>query len=210
MEILQKAAEVFKNGGFHMTRMEDISSELMMTKGSLYHYFKNKEEILFLCHDYSLDVAINLLQEVIASGDSPDIKLKKLLNNHARMIMTEPTALVVATELEPLTGEFRQKVFEKRRAFEAGLRQILAEGIAKGVFCDHNPKILGFIILGALNWITKWYSPQGEMDVESLANLISEALPRMVSRKHLNMEMLRKGLEKFGSELQEYLYTNIQ
>ena len=44
--------------------MGEISRALRMTKGSLYYYFKNKEEILFFCHDYSLDILLEVLERV--------------------------------------------------------------------------------------------------------------------------------------------------
>jgi AcrR family transcriptional regulator len=205
MEILERAAEVFRRKGFHTTTMDDIANQLMMTKGSLYYYFKSKDEILYLCHDHSLNLVIKLMQEVEASSDPPEIKLKKLLTNHMKVIMAEPTALIVATEFEPLKGEYRQKIFEKRDRFEAGLRQVLSEGIAKGVFCPYDHKILGFIILGALNWITKWYSPKGEMNSENLANIVSDVLIRAISKRELNSDTYLQSFEELGSELQKCL-----
>ncbi len=208
MQILQRAAEIFQRKGFHITTMDEIANQLMMTKGSLYYYFKNKEEILFVCHEHSLDMVLKALREIQASEESPEIKLRKLLANHMRIIMTEPTALVVATELEPLKGEYRQVIFEKRRTFELGLRQILAEGIGKGVFHKYNPKILGFIILGTLNWITKWYSPAGEMGEEQIIDSISEVLLRAVSRQEAN-GVLSGALGDFNIELQQCMQSNL-
>ncbi len=205
MEILEMAAEVFRRKGFHTTTMEDISTQLMMTKGSLYYYFKSKDEVLYLCHDHSLDLVIKIMEEVQASLDPPETKLRKLMTGHMKVIMAEPSALIVATEFELLKGEYRQKIFEKRNRFEAGLRQILSEGIDKGVFCPYDPKILGFIILGALNWITKWYSPKGEINPEKLADIISDVLIRAISKRELNSDTLWQSFEEFGSGLQKCL-----
>ena len=49
-----------------------------MTKGNLYYYFRNKEEILFACHDYSLDVLLQLMEETRTEDTPPDAKLRKL------------------------------------------------------------------------------------------------------------------------------------
>ena len=46
--------------------MDEIASALEMTKGNLYYYFRNKEEILFACHEYSLDVLLALMADVQA------------------------------------------------------------------------------------------------------------------------------------------------
>ncbi|MCA8919816.1 MAG: helix-turn-helix transcriptional regulator, partial [Planctomycetes bacterium] len=63
--ILRSAAAAFRRKGYHGTSMEDISEQLLMTKGSLYYYFSDKEAILFACHDFSLDRVLEKMREVI-------------------------------------------------------------------------------------------------------------------------------------------------
>ncbi len=58
VEILQSAAAAFRRRGYHGASVEEIARDLRMTKGSLYYYFKNKQEILYFCHDYSLDLLL--------------------------------------------------------------------------------------------------------------------------------------------------------
>ena len=50
-----------------------------MTKGNLYYYFQNKEEILFACHDYSLDVLLALMDEVQDELVAAGRELRKLI-----------------------------------------------------------------------------------------------------------------------------------
>src|SRR3954471_18680195 len=75
VEILKSAAKAFRKLGYHGATVEQIASALHMKKGNLYYYFKNKEEILFACHQYSLDQLTELLEEVERSGAPPDGKL---------------------------------------------------------------------------------------------------------------------------------------
>jgi AcrR family transcriptional regulator len=51
LEILKSAAAAFRRRGYHGASVEEIARALRMTKGSLYYYFRNKEAILFACHD---------------------------------------------------------------------------------------------------------------------------------------------------------------
>ena len=64
IEILKSAAAAFRRRGYHGASVDEIASALEMTKGNLYYYFKNKEEILFACHDYSLDKLLTLMADV--------------------------------------------------------------------------------------------------------------------------------------------------
>src|SRR3974390_1950895 len=79
VEILKSAAAAFRRLGFHGATVEQIASALHMKKGNLYYYFRNKEEILFACHQYSLDRLIAILEQVETSDLPPDAKLRQLL-----------------------------------------------------------------------------------------------------------------------------------
>ena len=72
IEILKSAAAAFRRRGYHGASVDEIASALEMTKGNLYYYFKNKEDILFACHDYSLDLLLALMADVQAEQSSPE------------------------------------------------------------------------------------------------------------------------------------------
>ena len=71
IEILKSAAAAFRRRGYHGASVDEIASALEMTKGNLYYYFKNKEEILFACHEYSLDKLLALMADVQAEPARP-------------------------------------------------------------------------------------------------------------------------------------------
>src|SRR5918912_4074415 len=64
VDILKAAARAFRRLGYHGATVEEIATALHMKKGNLYYYFRNKEEILFACHQYSLDRLLTILDEV--------------------------------------------------------------------------------------------------------------------------------------------------
>src|SRR6186997_2059717 len=68
IDILKSAAKAFRRVGYHGATVEEIAAALHMKKGNLYYYFKNKEAILFACHQYSLDRLIEMLEEIDRSG----------------------------------------------------------------------------------------------------------------------------------------------
>src|SRR6266436_1837075 len=86
IDILKSAAKAFRRLGYHGATVETIAAALHMKKGNLYYYFKNKEEILFACHQYSLDRLLQMLDEVEHSGLTPDEKLRTLILGAVHMI----------------------------------------------------------------------------------------------------------------------------
>jgi hypothetical protein len=56
------------------------------------------------------------------------------------------------------------------------MRQVLAEGIDGGTFAPADAKLLSFAILGAVNWIPRWYSPRGSATSQEIADRFADYL----------------------------------
>src|SRR5262249_61080282 len=103
VDILKSAAAAFRKLGYHGATVEEIAAALQMKKGNLYYYFTNKEEILFACHQYSLDQLMRILREVQQSGLAADEKLRRLVHAFVHTILDElhGTALFLQLESRP-------------------------------------------------------------------------------------------------------------
>lgn len=162
-EILKSAAAAFRRRGYHGASVDEIASALDMTKGNLYYYFQNKEEILFACHDYSLDVLLGIMNEVRAEATPPDDKLRKLILAFTHVMLDELQGTALTLDLQALSPAMLAPVVAKRDRFDVGLRAIIQQGIDEGLFRVGDPKMIGFAIMGAVNWTTKWFDPTGPM-----------------------------------------------
>ena len=69
----------FRRLGYHGATVEQIAATLDMQKGNLYYYFRNKEEILFGCHEYSLDRCLSLLAAIETRDAPPKEKMRELV-----------------------------------------------------------------------------------------------------------------------------------
>jgi TetR/AcrR family transcriptional regulator len=174
IEILKSAAAAFRRRGYHGASVDEIASALEMTKGNLYYYFKNKEEILFACHQYSLDRLLQLLDDVQHSDLRLDEKLRRLVVAFVHTILDELHGTALFLELEALTPAHLKAVIVRRDAFDHGVRQLLAEGMESGVFMRSNPKLVAFALFGAVNWIPRWYNPEGTSSSQEIAELFAE------------------------------------
>src|SRR5919107_3625471 len=98
--ILKSAAAAFRKLGYHGATVEQIASALHMKKGNLYYYFRNKEEILFACHQYSLDQLAQLMDAVEHSDIAPEEKLRRLVAAFVHTILDELHGTALFLELE--------------------------------------------------------------------------------------------------------------
>src|SRR5215813_14285887 len=174
VEILKSAAKAFRRLGYHGATVEEIAAARHMKKGNLYYYFKNKEEILFACHQYSLDQLMKILHEVQQSGLGADEKLRRLVHAFVHTILDELHGTALFLELEALTPAHLKAVIVRRDEFDHGVRAVLEEGMASGAFARGNEKLLGFALLGAVNWIPRWFNPGGAATSQQIADLFTD------------------------------------
>jgi AcrR family transcriptional regulator len=176
IDILKSAAKAFRRLGYHGATVERIAAALHMKKGNLYYYFKNKEEILFACHQYSLDRLMRLLDEVERSAATPPDKLRTLIVAFVHMILDELHGTALFLDLEALSPSHLKTVIVRRDQFERGVRTVLQEGMAAGAFGPGDPKLLAFAVFGAVNWIPRWYSPNGPATSQEIADRFADFL----------------------------------
>ena len=174
LDILKSAAKAFRRLGYHGATVEQIAAALHMKKGNLYYYFRNKEEILFACHQYSLDQLLQLLVDVAYSDLDAGEKLRRLVVAFVHTILDELHGTALFLELESLTPAHLKTVVVRRDKFDHGVRQIVEEGMAAGIFAPGNPKLLAFALFGAVNWIPRWYNPAGSASSQEIAELFAD------------------------------------
>jgi AcrR family transcriptional regulator len=177
IEILKSAAAAFRRLGFHGATLEEIATELGMKKGNLYYYFRNKEDILFACHQYSLDRLLEVLKVVERGDRRPDAKLRELIVSVVHTILDDLHGTALFLDLEALTPTHLRMAIERRDEFDRGVRRVIQQGIDWGTFSPSaDPKLLSFAILGAVNWIPRWYSPDGPASSQEIAARFADYL----------------------------------
>ncbi|HKT79476.1 MAG TPA: TetR/AcrR family transcriptional regulator [Vicinamibacterales bacterium] len=176
IEILKSAACAFRRLGYHGATVEQIAAALKMKKGNLYYYFRNKEEILFACHQYSLDRLLAILDEIEARSLPPAEKLHRLIVAFVHTILDELHGTALFLDLEALSPAHRRAVVARRDIFDRGMRRVLYDGIQTGTFETKDAKLLSFAILGAVNWIPRWYSATGPASSQEIADHFADYL----------------------------------
>lgn len=176
MEILKSAAAAFRHRGYYGASVDEIASALHMTKGNLYYYFRDKEDILFACHAYALDSLLRMLKKVERSSQSPKDKLRRVIVSFVHMLIDELRGTALTMDVQALSPSRRRQVIAKRDRFDRGIRRIISDGIHAGVFRKTDPKLATFVILGSVNWIPYWFDPRGEATSVEIGEEFAEHL----------------------------------
>lgn len=175
-EILRAAMVAFRSRGYHATTLEDIADRLGVRKTALYHYFPDKDAILFACHQQSLSELSGHLAAARRKYASPTERLRHIILEHVRVMTDSGEESPLAFDIPALSSPLQQQVIEARDRYERSLRRIIAEGVRSGEFRPVDPKIAVFVLLGAINWIARWYQPRGRVDPAAIGKQFADQL----------------------------------
>jgi len=171
--ILRGAAEVFRRKGFHGAGMREIAAGLGMAPGALYYYFESKEDLLYGCQILSLQRLLKSARRIAGDDAAPHEKLRRLVRAHLGHILDELGGSFAHIEFHALPEPLLGDVVSKRDAYERVVRKILREGIDRGVFRAMDVKLAALALLGALNWTVVWWKPEGNHDLDEVANQLA-------------------------------------
>ena len=170
--VLRAAAQTFTEKGYYATSMDDVAARLKVTKPTLYHYFKNKEEILYQCVRLGLSVLQASVNEIVGAEGPAIDKLRAAILKYAEATFTDFGAWAVRAGEEPLSQKRRLELRKVERHIDDCFRQLIAAGIDEGQLVPCDPRMVISAIAGTLNWITRWYRPNGELKPAQIAEQV--------------------------------------
>lgn len=170
-DILDAAAQIFRQKGFHATSMQDIADAVSLQKASLYHHVASKQEILAAILDQALDMLIARMEAVVAQDLTPADKVCAALGAYLEALSEFPDlAAVLLLEHRSLEKEYKRNHIPRRDRFEGLWRQLINEGIQAGDFDCADPDLGAKTLLGVANWTITWYRPGGRLTAAEIAD----------------------------------------
>jgi AcrR family transcriptional regulator len=183
-KIIETARNIFSRFGIKKSTMDEIARKIRMAKSTLYHYFKNKEEIfLEVVKRESATMKVKL-KEAIDGADTPQNKFKAYART--RMVYLKELDNYYSTltdayfEFYPFTEEIRRDFTN----FEMEcLEGIFTEGVKKGVFEIKSPKITAQMVIIAFKgfeylMITKEEPMKVENELDLLIDIFFKGIER--------------------------------
>jgi AcrR family transcriptional regulator len=174
-DILEAAAAVFVEHGFDAATTREIGDRAGVLSGSLYHHFATKEEMLFaLVRDVYTGVLASLETIGAAPGTAAD-RLRLLVTIHVRHLIGNLARTTLALhESRSLTEEHQAVIAEAEARYVAIVTGLIEEGEADGsIRGDTDPKLARMVVLGAANWVYRWYRPGGPHATDEIATTIA-------------------------------------
>jgi TetR/AcrR family fatty acid metabolism transcriptional regulator len=171
--ILRAAIKVFARKGYFNSKVADIASKAKIADGTVYLYFKSKEDILHSIFDQMMSEFISEGKKELAEIDEADKKIKRIAELHLEKLSTDrDLAIVFQVQLRGSTKFMREFSAAGFAEYLDIIKSAFEEGQKQGIFRkDMNATVCSKILFGALDeMVTNWILSKKKYDLAPLAN----------------------------------------
>jgi AcrR family transcriptional regulator len=170
LEAIRKAGlRLIFEHGYEAMSLRQLAAEVGIQPGSLYNHISTKQELLFDLVQEHIKELLRQLDLALQGKDQPADKLRAFVAFHVTYHMTRKREVFIAnSELRSLEPRHYEAVVALRSAYEQRLSDILAHGVAEGVFEVVDIQVATFAILALLTGLCTWYRPGGRLTREAI------------------------------------------
>ncbi|MDX9699471.1 MAG: TetR/AcrR family transcriptional regulator [Rhodocyclaceae bacterium] len=172
--ILKSAADLFADKGYHAAAMSELARACGVSKPLLYHYYRDKDHILFDIADSYMDQLLAIIERVEARGLEPRAHLEALI---ARFLEeyehSQSQHSVLVQDVKHLPQELRDRVMDKERQVVATFAAVIVE-IEPGLKKRSLDKAVAMILFGMINWTFTWLRADGPLSYADMAPVVTQ------------------------------------
>jgi AcrR family transcriptional regulator len=158
-QLLDAAARLFSERGFHATSMRDIAKAVGMLSGSIYYHFESKDEMLVAVCESGVERLEEAVERAVALESEPWARLEAACAAHLRGLVAYPDYSRAMIQATPEANGAGERIREIRRGYEARFRELIDQLPLPPEVDRHYLRLLLF---GALNWSPVWYRSGGD------------------------------------------------
>ncbi|MGI9543449.1 MAG: TetR/AcrR family transcriptional regulator [Cyclobacteriaceae bacterium] len=176
-QIDKQAAVLFKTKGYAASSMRDLAQVLGIEAASLYSHIKSKEEILHRICFRMADAFFAAQKETEYLDSQPEVHLKKAIAHHLEVISQNiDDAAVFFHEWRHLSEPYLSEFLVMRGDYEQQFITIIERGIQVNTFRVVDAKLTAMTVLSAMNWIHRWYKPDGKLSIDQISEQLAEMM----------------------------------
>ncbi|MFJ7934952.1 TetR/AcrR family transcriptional regulator [Sporosarcina sp. NPDC096371] len=172
-QIVDAAVIVIAENGFHQAQVSKIAKEAGVADGTIYLYFKNKEDILISVFREKMAIFVENVEAILKKDIDTSEKLFRMIDNHFRVLHEDrQLAIVTQLELRQSNKELRIRINEVLKEYLVLLDAILKEGIDGGVLdADLDIRLARQMVFGTIDeTITSWVMNDQKYDLLKLSS----------------------------------------
>ncbi len=174
-KIIAVASRMMSQKGYKGASLQEISDLVGIHKTTIFHYFKNKEELLLAVLNIAIMEGAKEIELIQKDNNlPPKEKLKKAIFEHVDSLVKHiDNVNVYHSEIRFLSKANRRKYLDTRKKYSSYFEHIINEIKKSDEHCFRglNTKIVNFGILGMCNWVAKWFKESGDFKTREIADI---------------------------------------
>ncbi|WP_443034382.1 TetR/AcrR family transcriptional regulator [Streptomyces sp. BE147] len=157
--LLAVSVEVFNERGYDGTTMDDVARAAGISKSSLYHHVRGKEELLERAVGRALEELFRVFDDAGAQRGPAVLRLEYVAHRVVRMLVAELPYVTLLLRLRGNTGAERAAL-ARRREFDRRVAGLVERAVADGDLSDAvEPRLATRLLFGMINSVVDWYRP---------------------------------------------------
>jgi AcrR family transcriptional regulator len=185
-EVLDAAAKLFHERGYMGTSMDHVADAVGLTKGSLYHHFPGKAQILSEIYEEAADFVLTHIERHPDDAPPSDI-VRSLIRDIVVLIGERRYHVTVFYQemrwvAEWLPPDDAARVQGKMRRYIEYVESVLRRGMASGEFADLDVTVTAYALIGMASWTYQWYDPRRSLSVDEVTDIFAGIFLRGIAR----------------------------
>ncbi|MGZ4159876.1 MAG: TetR/AcrR family transcriptional regulator [Neobacillus sp.] len=179
MQIIDAAVIAIAENGYHQAQVAKIAKQAGVADGTIYLYFKNKEDILISLFEEKMGNFVEKINEKLAGKETAAEKLLMLIETHFKLLSADHhLAIVTQLEIRQSNKELRLKINDILKGYLSVIDRILIEGKETGEFSsDLDVRLARQMIFGTIDeTVTSWVMNEERYDLNALASSVHRLL----------------------------------
>ncbi|KHD86949.1 TetR/AcrR family transcriptional regulator [Heyndrickxia ginsengihumi] len=178
-QIIDAAVVVIAEHGYHQAQVSKIAKQAGVADGTIYLYFKNKEDILISLFQEKMRIFIEYIEELIAGKQSASEQLFLMIEHHFRVLADNHNlAVVTQLEIRQTNKDLRLKINGILKEYLSLVDEIISRGMEKGeINSDLDVRLVRQMIFGTIDeTVTTWVMNEEKYDLVALAPQVHKLL----------------------------------
>ncbi|WP_121639503.1 TetR/AcrR family transcriptional regulator [Virgibacillus sp. Bac330] len=185
-QIIEAAVKVIAENGYHASQVSKIAKQAGVADGTIYLYFKNKEDILISVFEEKMGQFITHITDAIQKKENANEKLYELIKLHFRQLSEDHhLAIVTQLELRQSNPSLRLQINNVLKPYLNVIDTVITEGMEEKVFRKNlNLRLVRQMIFGTLDeTVTNWVMKDRKYNLVDLATEVHTLLTEGLQSK---------------------------
>jgi AcrR family transcriptional regulator len=176
-KILAAAVQLFSEYGYHAAPLRDIARIAGIQAASIYYHYPSKQTLLVEIMETHMQRLNANLERILREQNDPQQRLYAAIANHIRLHTSyKAEFFIVDTEIRALEGENRAQIIALRDHYEFLLRELLSDGMERGVFRRTDVKVSAYAIIAMCTEVATWFRPTGRLTVQQVIEIYTQMI----------------------------------